>query len=110
MLCGEQFDFHPENADEINYPSNFAENLHLSRHISSEARSCLSGLLEIDPKKRLGPVNSPHGSIRDHPFFKVKREIDWQEIDEGVFKSMHKRRTVKNSIDLFELIIQISLF
>jgi serine/threonine protein kinase len=99
MLCGEQIDFHPQkssgNSDDINYPSNFAENLQLSRHISSEARSLLSGLLETDPEKRLGSINSPYGSIRDHPFFNVKREINWEEIDEGVFKSLHKRRTVR---------------
>ncbi len=99
MLCGEQFDFHPqmfsEKIDESNYPSNFAENLQLSRYISAEARALLSGLLEIDPKKRLGSVNSPHGSIRDHPFFHAGKEINWQEIDEGICKSAHKRRTVR---------------
>ncbi len=94
MLCGEQFDFHPENSDELNYPSSLTENLQLSRQISSEARSLLNGLLEIDPKKRLGSVNSPYGSLRDHPFFQVGKGIDWQAIDDGVCKSIHKRQTV----------------
>lgn len=98
MLCGEQLDVHPENGDEKNSASNFAENLQLTRHISSEARSCLSGLLEIDPQKRLGSKNSPYGPIRNHPFFNVGREIDWTEIDEGVFKCLHKRRTVRNQL------------
>jgi hypothetical protein len=98
MLCGEQLDFHPENIDETNSASNFAENLQLTRHISSEARSCLSGLLEIDPKKRLGSIKSPYGSIRTHPFFNVGRAIDWAEIDEGVFKSMQNRRIVRNQV------------
>jgi len=96
MLCGEQFDFYPET-DEINNPSNLAENAPLSRHISSEARSLLKNLLENDPEKRLGSVNSPHGPIRDHPFFHVKEGTDWEEIDEGVFKSIHYKHILIRS-------------
>ncbi len=99
MLCGEQLDFHPQmfanNSEETTEPKNFAETLELPRYRSPEARSCVIGLLENDPEKRLGSPNSPHGLIRDHPFFKAGRRIDWQEIDECLFKSFHKNPTVK---------------
>jgi hypothetical protein len=90
MLCGEQFGFHPENSYEAN-PSSMS----FSRHTSLAARSCLYGLLEIDPEKRFGSVNSPLGSIRDHSFFKIGK-INWQEIDEGLFKPVNKNLPVRN--------------
>lgn len=98
MLCGEQLDFHPENDNETNHSSNATDYIKLCRNISSEAQSCLGGLLETDPKKRLGSPNSPHGSIREHPFFNVGRQMDWEEIDDGIFKSMHKRRAVRDQL------------
>ncbi|CAF1194932.1 unnamed protein product [Adineta steineri] len=98
MLCGEQFDFHPQlssdNNNEIGYQSIIDENLQLSRDISPEARSCLNGLLEIDPTKRFGSPNSPHGSLREHPFFHVRQKINWQEIDEGLFKSLYNKQSI----------------
>ncbi len=101
MLCGEQLDFHPQifsnNNEEIIDSRNIAENLELPRHISPEARSCVIALLENDPDKRLGSPNSPHGLIRDHPFFKAGRRIDWQEIDEGLFKSYNRCPSVKKN-------------
>jgi hypothetical protein len=101
MLCGEQLDFHSQifsnNNEDIIEPKNIAEYLELPRHISPEARSCVIGLLENDPEKRLGSPNSPHGLIRDHPFFKVGRRIDWQEIDIALFKSFHKNPIVKEN-------------
>lgn len=72
-----------------------AEYLELPRHTSPEARSCVIALLENDPEKRLGSPNSPHGLIRDHPFFKVGRKIEWQDIDQGLFKSSYRNSTVK---------------
>ena len=99
MLYGEQLDFPAQmfanNNDETGEPKNLVEMLELPRYISPEARSCVSGLLENDPEKRLGSPKSPHGLIRDHKFFKVGSKIDWQAVDEGVFKSHHKNSMVK---------------
>ena len=105
LLCGEQIypQMIPESTDELNLPFNFDENIQLPSHISSEARSCLSGLLEIDPNKRLGSPNSPHGSICEHPFFNVGRKIDWEEIEGGLFKSNYKDRSVRKKIDFIDL-------
>ena len=94
MLCGEQLDFHSAMFSSNNEEPNIAENLELPRHISSEANACVIGLLENNPNKRLGSPNSPHGPIRDHPFFKAGRKINWQEIDDGLFKSVHKSPSV----------------
>lgn len=98
MLCGEQLEFNLEFDSEASYSSDTNDYIRLCRNISPEAQSCLTGLLEIDPKKRLGSPNSPHGSIREHPFFNTRQKIDWDNIDEGIFKSMHKRRTVRNQL------------
>jgi hypothetical protein len=101
MIYGEQIDFPPElftnNNEETNEPKNLAEILELPRSTSSEAFSCVDGLLQNDPKKRLGSPDSPHGPIRDHPFFKAGRRIDWQDIDEGKFKSFVKKPVVKSN-------------
>lgn len=100
MLCGEQLDFPQMFAsytEEDNDRKNLAEILELPRHIKSEARSCVVALLENDPDKRLGSPNSPHGPIRDHPFFKVGRQIDWQSIDEGLFKSNLRHTIVRTT-------------
>ncbi|CAF3605758.1 unnamed protein product [Rotaria sp. Silwood1] len=94
MLCGEQLDFYPymfsNDNEQTSEPKDIKEYLELPRCISPEADSCVIGLLENDPEKRLGSPNSPHGLIRDHVFFKVGHQINWSEIDEGVFKSCHK--------------------
>jgi len=44
-------------------------------HFSAEARSLLRGLLQRDPKKRLGSSEKDYLEIREHPFF---RTIDWE--------------------------------
>ncbi|CAF0757889.1 unnamed protein product [Adineta steineri] len=94
MLSGELFDYPPQSFSNTNEETNESKNivdiLGLPRHASPEAYSCIYGLLENDPKKRLGSPDSPHGLIRNHPFFKAGRKIDWENIDEGVFKSMVK--------------------
>lgn len=99
MLYGEQLDFPPQmfanDNDETGEPKNLVDILELPRHTSPEARSCVVGLLENDPAKRLGSPNSPHGPIRDHAFFKAGHRVDWSAVDEGVFKSMHKNTMVK---------------
>jgi serine/threonine protein kinase len=103
LLCGEQLDFYDEDHDLLN----FAENLPSYRHISTEARSLVRDLLDIDPKKRLGSANSPHGSIRDHPFFKVGKEMDWDEVDDGVLKPIHDPRRVSKELIYSNFIILI---
>ena len=35
----------------------------------NEAKQIISGLLERDPKRRLGNKHSPWGSLKDQPFF-----------------------------------------
>ncbi|CAF4770086.1 unnamed protein product, partial [Rotaria sp. Silwood2] len=35
-----------------------------------ETRQIISGLLERDPKRRLGNIISPHGLLKDQPFFR----------------------------------------
>ncbi|CAF3880581.1 unnamed protein product [Rotaria sp. Silwood1] len=93
MLCGEKMDvncaFSSSNADTTK-STNITEYLPLPRCISLEAHSCVIGLLENDPEKRLGSPNSPHGAIRNHKFFKAGHQINWQEIDEEIFKPGHK--------------------
>lgn len=60
--------FYANNSTEI------IENV-LSNHITypetinKEAKQIISGLLETDPKRRLGNVRSPHGLLKDQPFF-----------------------------------------
>ena len=115
MLCGEKLDFYPEtfsidNEERIK-PMNIVQNLQLPNHTSDEARSCVRALLENDPEKRLGSSNSPYGLIRDHPFFKVGHSINWQEIDDGIFKPSHKnlpvtKRKIKHLLqfNIFSLI------
>lgn len=98
MLCGEQLDsasqmFSNDN-DEINEITNVEEYLKLFRFISPEARSCVIGLLENDPEKRLGSPKSPHGLIRNHPFFKVGHRIEWHEINAGSCKPLVKNPPV----------------
>ena len=34
-----------------------------------EAKQIISGLLERDPKRRLGNINSPFGLLKEQPFF-----------------------------------------
>ena len=100
MLCGEQIDFPQMFAnynEENNDGKSLVDILELPRHIKCEARSCVVALLENDPEKRLGSPNSPHGPIRDHAFFKVGRQVDWQAIDEGLFKSTLRHTLVRTN-------------
>ncbi|CAF4696269.1 unnamed protein product [Rotaria socialis] len=98
MLHSEQIDVHSQllenNDEETNEPESVARILRLPSHTSAEARACVSGLLETNPEKRLGSPNSPHGSIREHPFFKIGHQINWQEIESDSFKPVHHASTV----------------
>ncbi|CAF4899075.1 unnamed protein product, partial [Rotaria socialis] len=97
MLHSEQIDVHSQllenNDEETNEPESVARILRLPSHTSAEARACVSGLLETNPEKRLGSPNSPHGSIREHPFFKIGHQINWQEIESDSFKPVHHAST-----------------
>ena len=44
---------------EVQYPKTMSE----------EVKQMISGLLERDPKRRLGNTHSPHGLLEDQPFF-----------------------------------------
>ncbi|CAF2783218.1 unnamed protein product [Rotaria sp. Silwood2] len=41
-----------------------------------ETRQIISGLLERDPKRRLGNIISPHGLLKDQPFFREPYTFD----------------------------------
>ncbi|UJR16432.1 hypothetical protein I4U23_003334 [Adineta vaga] len=94
MLCGTEDEFKFRILSETDQESMRHEIKNaiarLTPDISFEARSCLRGLLEIDPKNRLGSTTSPHGLLRNHPFFSIRSRIDWEQIDEGLYKSMYK--------------------
>lgn len=77
------------------YSSNLAASLVKDRNITTEARSLLCGLLEIDRHKRLGSPLSPYGGIREHPFFQGENKIDWSKVDEGVHKSVNRQIIVR---------------
>lgn len=98
MLFGELMDFPPQvfsrTEEETQELTNLADMLEWPRYTSAEARSFVHDLLENDPQKRLGSPDSPHGLIRDHPFFKVGKRINWQEIEESVFKSSMRNQSV----------------
>jgi serine/threonine protein kinase len=110
LLCGDAMDFYDEATD----LSNLAEDLLSGRLISAEALSLVRGLLEVDPKKRLGSATSPHGSIREHAFFRVGEGIDWDSVDEGILKSIHRRpdvsRTLIHSNSIFSISANSNLF
>ena len=99
MLAGEQLDFPPQLLPNYSEGSteegSIAAKFPLPRDMSPEANQFIIGLLETNPEKRLGSPNSPQGPIRDHPFFKVGRRIDWQEIEDGLFKPVHKNHMVR---------------
>ena len=100
MLAGEQLDFPPQLLPNYSEGSteegSIAAKFPLPRDMSAEANQFIIGLLEMNPEKRLGSPNSPQGLIRDHPFFKVGRRIDWQEIEDGLFKPVHKNHMVRD--------------
>jgi serum/glucocorticoid-regulated kinase 2 len=46
-------------SNDVTYPETMRE----------EVKQIISGLLERDPKQRLGNIHSPHGLLRNQPFF-----------------------------------------
>lgn len=100
MLFGEQLDFLPlvisSFTENPNADTSIVEQLDLPTHVSTAAKECIRGLLEIDPEKRLGSPNSPHGQIRNHRFFKEGCRIEWQDMEDGIIKSPYKNPLVRN--------------
>ena len=78
-----------------NYTENLPELLLKNCKTTAEARSLLSALLEIDKHKRIGSPLSPHGDIREHPFFQGDNKLNWSEVDEGIHKSANKQIIVR---------------
>ena len=62
-------------------------------HVSSEAKSFLSGLLDRDPDNRLGMKDSKHGSIREQDFF---QEIDWPRLESARIEPPFKPNIVSS--------------
>ncbi|MES1912357.1 MAG: hypothetical protein MHM6MM_004644 [Cercozoa sp. M6MM] len=58
-----------------------------NREISAEAESLLRGLLQKDPKKRLGCGRDGIDEIKRHPFF---RDIDWDKMLSREVKPPHQ--------------------
>ncbi len=67
--------FYSENLNEM-YNQIIKSPIHFPHFISKEAKSLISGLLEKDPKKRLGSERD-YFDIQEHEFFK---DIDWDKL------------------------------
>ena len=93
MLCGEPLFSLPDETDD---PFDPVDDLPSYRHISAEARSLAHGLLETDPKKRLGSEESLHGKIEEHPFFQMGKGTNWTEVHDGVAKPIHGKQPVRS--------------
>ena len=78
--------------------------IEMKEHFSAEARSLLSGLLERDPKKRLGSSTADASDIMAHAFF---RDINWQDLREKRIKAPYTPHTTSpedcRNIDLMFL-------
>ena len=59
----------------------------LPKWLSKEARSIFLGLLERDPKRRLGSSQKDAQEIREHPFFK---DMDFKKLFEKKLKPPFK--------------------
>ena len=70
------------------------DQVQLPSPVSDEARSLTSGLLEIDPRRRLGSSDSPHGALRDHAFFSAGRKVNWKFIDDCSHESINSKVSV----------------
>jgi serine/threonine protein kinase len=68
----------------------------LPKYLSKEARSIFLGLLERDPKRRLGSGEGDAKEIKEHAFFS---EIDWQKMEKKELKPPFKPK-VENAEDV----------
>lgn len=73
-------------------------NLYIPDYISDDAKNLLRGLLQRDPKKRLGGGNRDAEEIKEHIFFK---DIDWKKIYNKKIKPPHAMKLVNNSMIVF---------
>ena len=69
--------------------------LPLPKYLSKEARSILLGLLERDPKRRLGSSDKDAEEMEQHPFYK---DIDWVKLYKKEIKPPFKPK-VKDEND-----------
>lgn len=65
-------------------------------YMSKEARDLLSGLLERDPKIRLGSGETDAEEIKSHPFF---ADIDWTKLRDREIKPPFKPTTTEGKMD-----------
>ena len=68
-LCTFQTPFYANNSTEI-IQNILSNDVTYPSTMKKEAKQMISGFLQRDPKKRLGNIHSPHGSLKDQPFFK----------------------------------------
>lgn len=76
MLIG-QSPFQGDNEDEL-YRSILNDSPFYPRYVQQTAVSCITQLLDRHAATRLGMPTSPHGSIRQHPFFSC---VNWQKLE-----------------------------
>ena len=74
-------------------------NLYIPDYISEDAKNLLRGLLQRDPKKRLGGGNRDAEEIKEHIFFK---DIDWKKIYNKKIKPPPAIKLVNNSMIVFD--------
>jgi serine/threonine protein kinase len=55
-----------------------AEKIQYPKYLGNDALKLLKGLLERDPKKRLGGGATGSADVKAHPFFK---KIDWKKLE-----------------------------
>ena len=68
--------FYNENLN-IMYEKILHAPISLPKYLSKEARSIFLGLLDRDPKRRLGCTDRDAFEIQEHPFYK---DIDWNKM------------------------------
>eukprot|EP00183_Erythrolobus_madagascarensis_P001814 CAMPEP_0185850844 /NCGR_PEP_ID=MMETSP1354-20130828/4821_1 /TAXON_ID=708628 /ORGANISM="Erythrolobus madagascarensis, Strain CCMP3276" /LENGTH=624 /DNA_ID=CAMNT_0028551569 /DNA_START=231 /DNA_END=2105 /DNA_ORIENTATION=+ len=72
VLCG-RTPFYASNRDEV-YDRIESAPLKFPRHLSSDVVGLIRGLLDRNPKTRLGMGTSGMNEVKNHPFFKT---LDW---------------------------------
>ena len=73
-------------------------NLYIPDYISEDAKNLLRGLLQRDPKKRLGGGNRDAEEIKEHTFFK---DIDWKKVYNKNIRPPPALKLVNNSMIVF---------
>eukprot|EP00184_Porphyridium_aerugineum_P007287 CAMPEP_0184706422 /NCGR_PEP_ID=MMETSP0313-20130426/36752_1 /TAXON_ID=2792 /ORGANISM="Porphyridium aerugineum, Strain SAG 1380-2" /LENGTH=619 /DNA_ID=CAMNT_0027167975 /DNA_START=553 /DNA_END=2412 /DNA_ORIENTATION=+ len=79
ILCG-RTPFYASNRDEV-YDRIESAPLKFPRHLSSDVVSLIRGLLDRNPKTRLGMGPSGMSEVKSHPFFS---DVDWTGLYEKV--------------------------